>query len=96
MGTKNNPGDFDCYENAHPDEPMFILLGRDPFAPDLVAAWADLREAAGDDPEKVREARECAAAMRHDLSKRGRRTPPPCMAISTHDIPSLEELKGRT
>lgn len=29
MGTKNNPGEFDCYANAAPDEPMFILLGRD-------------------------------------------------------------------
>ncbi|HAW11807.1 MAG TPA: aspartate decarboxylase, partial [Chloroflexi bacterium] len=30
MGTKNNPGKFDCYDDAHPDEPMFVLLGRDP------------------------------------------------------------------
>ena len=29
MGTKNNPGKFDCYEHAKPDEPMFVLLGRD-------------------------------------------------------------------
>ena len=32
MATKNNPGKFDCYTNAEPDEPMFILLGRDPVA----------------------------------------------------------------
>lgn len=95
MGTKNNPGDFDCYANADPDEPMFVLLGRDPFAPDLVDTWADLREAAGDDPRKVQEARQCAEAMRHELSTRGRRTPPSCIAISTHDVPSLDTLKGR-
>ena len=40
MGTKNNPGDFDCYANAHPDEPMFVLLGRDPHGGNSVRAWA--------------------------------------------------------
>lgn len=43
MGTKNEPGEFDCYSNALPDEPMFILLGRDPWAPDLVEKWAERR-----------------------------------------------------
>ena len=43
MGTKNNPGDFDCYTNAEPDEPMFILLARDPLAPFLVALWVYFR-----------------------------------------------------
>lgn len=63
MGTKNNPGAFDCYANAHPDEPMFILLGRDPAASLLVALWADIREAMGEAKEKVAEARACASAM---------------------------------
>ncbi len=63
MATKNNPGKFDCYANALPDEPMFILLGRDRHAPDLVRAWADSREKAGEDPVKVAEARQCADAM---------------------------------
>ncbi len=43
MGTKNNPGKFDCYEKAEPDEPMFILLGRDKFAGHLTSIWAKLR-----------------------------------------------------
>ncbi len=43
MGTKNDPGAHDCYAAAHPDEPMFILLGRDPVAPLLVRLWAELR-----------------------------------------------------
>lgn len=43
MGTKNNPGSFDCYANAEPDEPMFTLLARDPLAPGLVRIWAALR-----------------------------------------------------
>jgi hypothetical protein len=66
MGTKNKPGDFDCYAAAHPDEPMFILLGRDDDAPALVEAWADQRAARGSqrDQEKAAEARKCAAAMR--------------------------------
>ena len=63
MGTKNNPGKWDCYSAAHPDEPMFVLLGRDPSACVLVALWADIREAMGEDPAKVQEARECASAL---------------------------------
>lgn len=64
MGTKNNPGSFDCYENAEPDEPMFVLLARDKHAPMLVDLWAMMRELDDEDPLKVREAYECAAAMR--------------------------------
>ena len=63
MGTKNNPGAFDCYANALPDEPMFVLLGRDKHAPTLVWLWATMREIDGEDPAKVVEARECAMAM---------------------------------
>lgn len=65
MGTKNNPGKFDCYANADPNEPMFILLGRDKNAPSLVDLWANQREIDGEDPAKVQEARDCANAMRH-------------------------------
>jgi len=71
MGTKNNPGKFDCYHAAAPDEPMFILLARDAHAPLIVEAWANNREDAinrGFHPEsdraKVVEARQCADAMR--------------------------------
>lgn len=63
MGTKNNPGAFDCYANADPDEPMFVLLGRDPMAPSLVRAWAEMRRNAGEPQAKVDEAHECADAM---------------------------------
>lgn len=64
MGSKNNVGQFDCYLNAHPDEPMFILLGRDPIAADLVEEWARRREAQRGPSPKVEEARACARAMR--------------------------------
>ncbi|MFT5445863.1 MAG: hypothetical protein ACI9DC_001024 [Gammaproteobacteria bacterium] len=40
---KSNPGSFDGYENAHADEPMFVLPGRDPHAPFLVRAWTELK-----------------------------------------------------
>lgn len=71
MGTKNNPGKFDCYANALPDEPMFVLLGRDPSAPELIEGWAGQRIydiAVGRRPPSdmamVEEAQDCAKAMR--------------------------------
>ena len=63
MGSKEHPGTFDCYAHARPREPMFILVARDAGAPALVRAWADRREAAGEDPAKVAEARKCATDM---------------------------------
>lgn len=89
MGTKLNQGAFDCYNNALPDEPMFILLARDPHASGLVFMWSDLRDAAiqdGKRPESdrpmVTEAHECAAAMRewriaNDGRWRTEKAPPP-------------------
>jgi len=61
VGTKNNPSQFDCYANAEPDEPMFVLLARDEKAPGLVEEWANRR---GKNDAKAAEARACAAAMR--------------------------------
>lgn len=67
MGSKNTPGQFDCYANAEPDEPMFVLLARDPLAPLLVELWAGLRAVlvqAEGEPAKIKEARQCAENMR--------------------------------
>ena len=64
MGSKDKPGTFDCYAKANPDEPMFVLLGRDKHAPQLVEMWAGRRAAEGEDPAKVEEALKCAKAMR--------------------------------
>jgi hypothetical protein len=47
MGTKNNPGSYDCYAHAHPEEPLFILLGRDPVAASMVRLWAEVRAELG-------------------------------------------------
>ena len=65
MGTKNNPGSFNCYAAADPDEPMFILLGRDPIAPFLVGWWAGLKSThdPNADEAKLKEAMETAQAM---------------------------------
>jgi hypothetical protein len=62
MGSKNNPGKFDCLSKAEPDEPMFVLLGRDPVAPILINLWADIRGRMGEEQEKVEEAVACAEA----------------------------------
>ena len=44
MGSKLQPGKFDCYANALPDEPMFVLLARDPVAPALTRLWGAIRD----------------------------------------------------
>lgn len=71
MGTKTNPGKFDCYANALPDEPMFVLLARDTHAPLLVEMWAAMRyhdimfsNKPESDAALVTEAQRCACAMR--------------------------------
>ena len=71
MGTKNDPGAYDCYDKAEPDEPLFVLLARDPAAPGLVEAWAAERLLLIEDGTKpeadqpmIEEALRCAAAMR--------------------------------
>lgn len=63
MGSKSEPSKFDCYGAADDDEPMFVLLGRDPLAPSLVRMWADLRELTRGPSEKVDEARSLAEWM---------------------------------
>lgn len=64
MGTKENPGNFDCYHEAAPNEPLFVLLGRDPVAPLLVAMWIELRRAIGDgNLDKLNEAEACCDHM---------------------------------
>ncbi len=64
MGSKNNPGKFDCYSKAEPDEPMFVLLGRDPAAGVVVRMWEQVRRWLGEtEPEVLAEALQCAEAM---------------------------------
>lgn len=75
MGTKNNPGKFDCYSKADPDEPVFVLLGRDPIASFCVTLWAELNRAVNAaEPhcaEKSAEALACSSAMHEYACARG-------------------------
>jgi hypothetical protein len=70
VGTKNNPDEYDCYAGALPDEPMFVLLGRDPNAPWLIREWANERQIAvnlgtrpATDAAMAKQARRCADEM---------------------------------
>jgi hypothetical protein len=69
MGTKNNPGAYDCYAKLLPDEPHFVLMGRDKHAPAVIKMWAQLRIDDGEDPAKVAEALTCVGAMMHWRAK---------------------------
>lgn len=91
MGTKNNPGKFDCHTNALPDEPLFTLLARDPQAHALVRAWADAR--LSKDEAKAHEAYECALAMeafRRDVwMKQAKRLSPGDVIKRTRALPPI-------
>ena len=64
MGTKANPGSYDCYSKAEPDEPMFVLLGRDPVAAAAVWLWIQIRKEMGTTEEPMLdEARACMRAL---------------------------------
>lgn len=71
MATKLNPGPFDCYRSALPDEPMFILLGRDASAPDRIRDWVAAKRRdllSGRNPDLVQSAGE-AEIVEEDLRK---------------------------
>lgn len=76
MGTKNNPGKFDCHAKAGDDEPTFTLLARDPVASLVVLMWVSIRSELGDsaDEEKIEEATLCAAEMQRYSSHMGKDT----------------------
>lgn len=65
METKRNQGPDSCYSKAHPDEPMFVLLGRDPYAPILVGLWAEMRRMRGcSTEEELADAEATAEALK--------------------------------
>lgn len=70
MSTKNNPGRYDCYTKADPDEPMFVLLGRDPAAAITVRFWMIARTVLGfKDTFLHSEANQCASDLENWASK---------------------------
>lgn len=52
-----------CFDNAAPDEPIFVLRAQDRLAAATVRFWAQLLEASRGSAPLVKEARECATAM---------------------------------
>lgn len=98
MGTKNNPGAYDCFAKAEPDEPMFVLLARDPAAPRAVERWADSRrllieegKKPASDYEMVNEAEACAQAMREWHAKNRPEAP---LLLSADEWLALPEYAG--
>lgn len=83
MGTKLQPGKYDCHSKLKADEPHFVLKSTDPLAPELVERWALL---ATDQPmEKRQEALNCARDMREwkiieEMKERGQLKDPEALA----------------
>src|SRR5687768_14286082 len=98
MGTKANPGRYDCLAKLDKDEPYFVLVAHDAMAPALVRSWAQLREQQVEqgikppsDMAQVAEARQCAAQMeiwRADQIAKELRQPVP-----RRDTRSADELE---
>ena len=70
MGTKLQELRNGCFARAMDDEPMFVLLGRDLAAPDLIRFWAFTREndiksgkRPATDMAQIQEARDTADRM---------------------------------
>lgn len=85
MGTKKDPGRFDCYRAAEDDEPMFVLLARDPLAPELVRQWAAKRAGSTGLTEKVTEALKAADEMDEWRAKNCSITQPTTQACTTDE-----------
>jgi hypothetical protein len=58
MGTKNTG--IKCYDNAAPDEPLFVLRASDPATPHAIRAWAQQAVDVGHRSVKINEAFEYA------------------------------------
>ena len=83
MGTKEKPGTYDCYGALKPNEPYFLLRGRDPLSAVLVRMWCTLRRLTRQpwnerEENKVNEALRCSVDMdqwRRDHDPEQSRTP---------------------
>jgi hypothetical protein len=62
MGTRNNPGAFNCYAAALPDETIFTVLARDPAMPGTIRFWIGERARLGKNvtPEDIKRLGEAA------------------------------------
>jgi hypothetical protein len=64
MWSKTNPGPFDRYAEAEPEEPIFVLLGRDPVSTFLVSLWIGMHAVMRDNsPSAALDAVQCTLAL---------------------------------
>jgi hypothetical protein len=64
MWSKTNPGPFDRYAAAEPDEPLFVLRGSDPVSTLLVSLWTGVRNVMGANrPDEALDAIQCSLAL---------------------------------
>lgn len=75
MGTKSNPGRFDCLPNLKPDEPYFVLRAQDKGASKCVRDWAARAHQMGVPADKVNEAWNVAGEMDKWLIANGGKVP---------------------
>ena len=95
MTTKKNPNAFYSYAEAHPDEPIFVLFGRDPQAAGLVRLWASGRDfLEGEDDPKVAMAHKCADAMERWYTTRAQESPLNILTLLPFEV-LASELRRR-
>ena len=85
MSTKKSPGKYDCYAAAQDDEPIFVLLGRDPFVAQLIRLWAYATLASGADIDKAESALFIAAECETWCQLEGRK-PAPVLPLNMDEI----------
>lgn len=86
MGSKANPSEHDCYSRAEPDEPLFVLLGRDPSASLMIDIWIALRRETDANDEKLDEAAACAEACLSWAHKKGKAAKVHALAVAWDSI----------
>jgi len=96
MGTLNKPGIYDCYSKLDPDEPHFVLMGRDPVAWATVLMWVAFREAifANEDKDKLEEAKSCARQMFEFAAQRGKEKLILAFKHASAKMPRVREVLG--
>lgn len=85
--TDIGTGNHDCLAKRRPGEPMFILLGRDPDAHNIVRMWAQRRLDAGGDPDHCQSVFAIADAMQEYAADPANR---PASAPNAEDYPALK------
>ncbi len=83
-----------CMQHAHPEEMVFVLLGRDPAAPIAIRMWVSERVLRGKNvysDTQIVEAMECAATMERE----GRKwvdAPPGAVVAATGHAKAIQEI----